>query len=364
MKILFVTLGNEELASSRTRVFQYLPYLSEQGIEFKIIRYNLSLDLWIFSNIGRNNFFNKVLFRGLMAIVYRLNVLYKTYNNFRILNSSPKVDVVFIQKAILPISVQKKLANLNPNIIFDFDDALYAAPKIYNVEGFLNILQLSKLVVIENKYNERYVHNYNKNTLIITGPIDCKKYDMKRAQVNELFTIGWIGSPSTTYYLDIIKGPLLRFKEKYGNVFQLNLVGASEVDFGDIIVNKFKWSLETENDLLSQFDVGVAPLYDDEWSRGKGGYKILQYMAKGIPPIVSPVGINSDIVVHGINGFHAITEEDWFASFEKLFLDKKLYDNIALNARKTVQDNYSVEHYAPALLSGIMAVLPRGKIEG
>jgi glycosyltransferase involved in cell wall biosynthesis len=119
------------------------------------------------------------------------------------------------------------------------------------------------------------------------------------------------------------------------------------VDIEGLAVRCLPWRAETEPDDLRALDVGVMPLSGDEWSRGKCGMKALQYMALGIPPVVSPVGVNTTIVRDGVNGFYARTEEEWIDRMALLLEDELLRRSLGQEARRTVEESYSARTHAP-----------------
>jgi glycosyltransferase involved in cell wall biosynthesis len=136
---------------------------------------------------------------------------------------------------------------------------------------------------------------------------------------------------------------LRRLREK--QEFELRVIGA-KVEIEGLAVRCLPWRAETEPDDLRALDVGVMPLPDDEWSRGKCGMKALQYMALGIPPVVSPVGVNATIVRDGVNGFYASTDEEWIDRIALLLEDEPLRRSLGQEARRTVEESYNARTHA------------------
>ena len=243
------------------------------------------------------------------------------------------------------------------NIIYDFDDAIYvnehnqSIPR-KNLKRLDFALKKANWITVENETNVNYAKICgNDNSIIITGPIECTRYSpKKKAEQRDELVIGWIGGPSTTKYLEIVKKPLQLLSEKYPN-FKLVLIGANGFNVEGLNIEIHPWALDTEVELLSKFDIGIMPLYNDIWCAGKGGYKLLQYMAMGIPSIVTPVGINDDILNIGNIGFKALSEEDWINSFEKLISDKELRLQMGKNARETALTHFSYEKYVNDLVN-------------
>lgn len=341
MKILFLTLGTEIVASSRTRVYQYLPYLNSRGFKTKVIAYTpqkitrLSNSSNQLSITGR---FMLKMIRMLKMSCFLLLV--------------PFYDIIFIQKVVLPLVLQTILKFMKVRIIFDFDDAIYTAHQVTNLTGrkerllmnrLIGIIKLSKCICLENIYTGKFASQYNKNIFLITGPIDTERYfPAKKGMDNDKVVIGWIGSSSTTPYLSILFPVFRRLCRTHPNAY-IKLIGATPINIPDVRVKQVDWDLETEVEDLQEFDIGIMPLPDDEWSRGKGGYKLLQYMATGMACIASPVGINGEIIEYGTNGFLASNEEEWFEKLSLLIENKDLIHNLGMAGRKTVEQRYSLE---------------------
>jgi len=259
------------------------------------------------------------------------------------------VDVLFIQKALLPIWVQNFLKSVQPNIVFDFDDAIYADTLNFDRNRIDHQLSFAKLAILENEETEKYAQKHNIRSVRITGPIDCQRY-LPRRHLNsyDRAIIGWIGSSSTTQYLRLIEEPLQIISKKKQNV-TLELIGAGHFVIDGVNVIEQKWSLNTEVELLHHFDIGIMPLFDNEYSRGKGGYKILQYMAMGIPSIASPVGINKELIIDGENGFLASDSNEWVEKLIYLLDNPEIRSNMGQAARKIALTKYSFDVNFPIL---------------
>lgn len=361
MNILFLTLGGPYYASSRTRVFQYCPHLEKKfNIRIKILRYQSGWDSWLYVHVCTTSFLNRLLFRFCLKGVFFFDIALRRIQLLRLFIGAPFYDLVFIQKVLLPIWAQNFLWRLNKKIVFDFDDALYAEGNLEDITRFNHILKLSKLVVLENDETDKYVKKICSNTVMITGPIDCGRYrPVERRKAPSTVVIGWVGSVSTTKYLALVQQPLKKLCDKYGNKVVFEIVGAYDSDFVFEGVNTRKqlWTLKDEVRYLEDFNIGIMPLFDDEWTRGKGGYKILQYMAMGIPTIASPVGINSQLVVVGKTGFLARTEDEWYTSLDQLIQNEILRKEMGGNARVLAEQYYSFEENTKKLVGKLNEVL-------
>jgi len=302
-----------------------------------------------------------------------------------------RYDVVFVQRVILPLGLERILKSLNDRVVFDFDDAIFAREEGVSggilsriVEkrssrGLPRMLRAAKCAIVENAYTMEYARRYARHVAVITGPIDTNRYVFdKRAEAQEnnflvpndglLVTdapspthhspltthqgersrglvIGWIGSPGTVRYLEALTGVLRQVAEKYPEVWVMVIGARFSVD-GVRVVHR-AWRLETEVEDLREFDVGVMPLPDNAWTRGKGGYKLLQYMAMEIPAVASPVGINREIVEDGANGFLAKDEEEWVEKLSLLIERPDLRKRFRRAGRRTVEERYSLDASVP-----------------
>lgn len=355
MKVLFFTQSNEICAASRTRVYHYLPFLEDAGISYKVIAMVTGF-MYKGAFIPSQNTLRKLVY-----IIFSL--LFNYIKSFYILLLAPYYDVIFIQRVMMPKIIGRALKRINSNIVFDFDDAIFAIES--DERNLINrlrvsrnrqclpfMLSISKIAILENEYNRRFAQQYIKDIRIITGPIDTERYQPKNKNVSggrsENITIGWIGSASTTMYLDSLKSVFKALFKKYKCT--LKLIGAANFDIPDINIVHIKWDLNTEVRQLCSFDIGIMPLPDDEWTRGKGGYKLLQYLAMGIPAVSTPVGINNEIIQDGVNGFLVNSEKEWIEKLSVLIENDDIRERFGSSGRRLVEERYSVKASAPRLL--------------
>lgn len=176
--------------------------------------------------------------------------------------------------------------------------------------------------------------------------ITTDRYQPKQKSAGEPPIVGWIGTPQTSRYLK----PLLPVFESIQKDLPVRFVavGAREVDFADTPVEAWPWSEESEVESIQQFDIGIMPLEDSPWERGKCGYKLIQYMACGVPVVASPVGVNVEIVVPDTNGLLADSAEEWGRALRSLLMaDSSVRDSIGRAGRERVEEWYSLEAQAP-----------------
>ena len=340
MKILFFTIGNEEVASSRTRAYQYLPYLRQQGIKCRLIFFTAPWQAKKVINMAKESLFIKLCGK-----------IYSFFKMVVFIISVPQYDILFIQRVLLPVIMQKFILLLNRNIVFDFDDAIYLADRWSNsfintnkfLKRFQYILKKSGCVVVSNEVLKKVASEFNSNIIILSTPVDTQKLTPKSDRnCNRRVVIGWIGSPGTTKYIESLKKPLELLAEKFP-FLKIKLVGSIPLQGWKINMFVKHWSLADEIKDLESFDIGIMPLTDDKWSKGKGGYKLLQYMAVGIPCVASPVGINKEIIEEGVTGFLATTPQDWIEKLSILIENGKLRNKMGTEGRKKAEAIYSYQ---------------------
>ena len=239
--------------------------------------------------------------------------------------------------------------------IFDFDDAVFV-PYVSPSNGYLSYLKfpaktkticrLATYVIAGNTYLADYARQTNQNVSIVPTTIDTDKYEFKpRRDDSHVPVIGWSGSFSTVQHLDSLAGAIkcLAKKER----FRLVVIGSPVYKLDGVDVEALPWRSATEVSDVRQIDIGIMPLPDESWSRGKCGLKALQYMALGIPTVCSPVGVNSEIIQDGVNGFLAATEDEWVEKLTQLLHDKTLRARLGAAGRETVEKKYSSAVQAP-----------------
>jgi glycosyltransferase involved in cell wall biosynthesis len=272
-----------------------------------------------------------------------------------ILPGSADVIFVYREAALLGPAWIEQVFGLRRPLVFDFDDAIYLTDtsqanawsrRLKSVTKVERICRVARHVTVGNEFLARYAKDWAREVTVIPSTIDTDVYQTQPRAQNHVPLVGWTGSVTTVPYLMALAPALRRLREK--REFELRVIGA-KVDIEGLAVHCHPWRSETEPDDLRALDVGLMPLPDDEWSRGKCGMKALQYMALGIPPVVSPVGVNTTIVRDGVNGFYARTEEEWIDRIAVLLEDEPLRRSLGQEARRTVEESYSARAHAPRM---------------
>lgn len=341
-KMLMITIGNFDHASSRVRAIQYIPLLENEA--------NL-LVKWI----PRISTKPKTLFSKLFIfpIKKRFSSLKRTYNLL-----FKKWDIIFIQKIFIPNWLLKKINKNGIPIIYDFDDAIYIEQKGQksNELRTSQMLKAASKVIISTHDLLPFCEKNNTKPIIITSAVDTERIKPIKKIYDEKITIGWIGSHSTTDFLKDINVPLKNISENYK--VRILVVGAMPgFQLKKLKIASKKWSLEKEADLINEMDIGIMPLPDTDYAKAKGGYKLYLYMSAGIPIIASPIGINSDIIKHGINGFLANSNEEWIKYLTKLIDNKQLREKMGESGREIIEENYSLNICFEKLNSSIVYLI-------
>ena len=264
-------------------------------------------------------------------------------------------DVIFVYReaALLGPAWIEQILSFRRPLVFDFDDAIYLTDtsqanawsrRLKSATKVETICRVARHVTVGNEFLAGYAKDRAREVTVVPSTIDTDAYQIRPRARNRVPVIGWTGSVTTVPYLLALAHALRRLREK--QEFELRVIGA-KVDIDGLAVRCLPWRAETEPDDLRALDVGLMPLSGDEWSRGKCGMKALQYMALGIPPVVSPIGVNTTIVRDGINGFYARAEEEWIDRIALLLEDDPLRRGLGREARRTVEESYSARAHAP-----------------
>ena len=346
MKILLLSRYSRLGASSRLRSYQYLPFLKSHGIDVAVAP--LLNDDYVKSLYMEEK---KPVFSILGAFIRRLGNL---------LNSN-RFDLVWIEYEIfpwLPAWMEMILTWAGIPYIVDYDDAIFhrydlnphRAVRTFLGNKINKIMKQAEIVIAGNLYlANSAIRAGTKRVEYIPTVIDLDRYSIKDRMNTDAFKIGWIGSPKTAKYLNLVKPAISHLYNK-GNI-SLSLVGSGRLELDDVPIKILKWSEETEVSDIQNFDVGIMPLPDNPWERGKCGYKLIQYMACGKPVVASPVGANTEIVEQGINGFLAGSTEAWQEALTILRNNPDLREKMGLAGRKIVEKKYCKQVTAPKLLS-------------
>jgi glycosyltransferase involved in cell wall biosynthesis len=325
----------------RFRFEQYLEFLEDNNFE---VNFSYLLNEWDDKHFyNKSSFFSKVYI--LLKSYIKRYIEVRSYNQY---------DVVFIYREAFFTGTtyfERKVAQSKAKLIFDFDDSIWLNDVsegnkkwewLKNENKTKEIIGVADLVFVGNQYLVDYVKQFNNNVKLIPTTIETS-YHYPNKDGRGKICIGWTGSSTTLKYFEDVIPILLKIKNIYGDKVSFRVIVDVEKYYNEIDVKTTPWSLSTEIEELNKIDIGIMPLPDDEWAKGKCGFKGLQYMALEIPAIMSPVGVNNEIIENGVNGFLADTKEEWVTVLSNLIESKSLRKEIGVNARNTVVEKYSME---------------------
>jgi glycosyltransferase involved in cell wall biosynthesis len=314
MKIIFLTHSSDQ--GHRFRVEQYFPYLRGQGVEPK----------WQPLSGSRMDRF----------------VIYKQLSSF---------DVVCIQRRLLHPLEFYWIRRRSSKILFDLDDAIMyrssSSPYPHSLSRRLKfrwMVKGSDVVTVGNQFlrSEVLKVDRKKEVFVIPTCVDMDLYPQKKKISNRSeIVLGWIGTKGNLKYLKKLEPVFETIRQRFPEV-KLKIVSNDFFDSGHLPIIKKPWKLEDENADLISFDIGLMPLHDDLWSRGKCGLKIVQYLSVGLPVVCTPVGINSDIIQNGENGFWAANDQEWVDRLSTLIQNPDLRYQMGLKGIEKVEKEYSL----------------------
>lgn len=357
IRVLFLTRYPPAGASSRYRVHQYLPYLEAAGIECEVHPF-MDDELYACSfSPGRTG---AKLFRTLVAILRRIWVL-RLYRQF---------DVIYMQRELLPFGppwLERCLKRSGARLIFDYDDALFIAKSSrYNALASLlrspgkvrELFGLVDLVVAGNNWLRDQAVTHGARAVTLEVAEDVERFRPRgRSEECEPVVIGWLGSTSTAKYLRLIEPVLHALATRYPTL-RFELMGAGDFSMEGVPWKSLEWSLAGEVAALQRWDIGLMPLPDEDWARGKSGGKARTYMAAGVVPVCTGIGYNLELIDHGRTGLLCRSNAEWRASLEQMIQHADVRSSIGQAAREAVRSRFSPRYIADemaALLRNVAA---------
>ena len=344
LRVLGLALYGPLAASNRYRLAQYKNGLHKNAIDLEV--HHLLDDTYL-----RNQFSGKKnSYFSLIKLAWK-----RVY----MLLSSHDYDLIILHCELLPMIpafIEKML--LKSPYIYDFDDAFFLRYRQGNLKNFNfflgnkfdSIISSASAINAGNKYLVDYAKKLNQNTNLFPTVVDTDRYYVNQTKESNIFTIGWIGSPSTSQYLAEMIGPLNELGKKIP--IQMIVIGGSAPEIENIAIREILWSEDQEIELINKFDVGIMPLPATDWARGKCAFKLLQYMACGVPVVASNVGANIDVVNSDV-GFLVQDKESWINALTQIHEDSRLRAELGYNGRALVEKKYSLSANLPILVEVI-----------
>jgi glycosyltransferase involved in cell wall biosynthesis len=342
MKILFIVpYPTGKAPSQRFRFEQYYTLLDSKGIHYEV-RPFLSDAVW------------EILYKPGRFHLKAWGIVAGLFRRFTLLFRLTAYDFIFIHREATPIGpafFEYTAARiLRKKIIYDFDDAIWIpnyseANSFFSfLKGYKNVKHICRYafkISCGNEYLCDFARAYNPNVAYNPTTIDTEHYhNTVNEHLNEKPVIGWTGSHSTIRYISEILPVLRKLETEFD--FTFKVISDLKPEFELKSLEYVKWNKTSEIDDLLSFNIGIMPLKDDKWANGKCGFKALQYMSLGIPALVSPVGVNTRIVDHGINGFVCANDSDWEQALRSLLSNRNQLIEMGKHTQEKVEKQYSV----------------------
>ena len=312
-RVLFL-IQDEKMPSSRVRVLNLLPELEKEGIHGHVMTYP--------RKIG---------------------------GKLRLMRKCMQFDITFLQKKLpspLDVILMRRFSR---KLVFDFDDAIYYRHDAQAVlesstrhQKFKFLVKRVDLVIAGNRVLSDYSGQLNKNIVIVPSAVETRNIPVKDYSLtSEKVVIGWVGGGVNLHHLKELSPVFQRLSKEYP--VELRVLSDRAIDIPAVDVKFIPWRLDIQEREIALFDIGVMPLPLNRHSEGKCGYKALQYMAAAVPPVVSDVGVNSDIVGHGNEGLVAKTNDEFYEALKLLIENRSLRQEMGIKARRKVESLYSVK---------------------
>ena len=323
MKILFL-IQDDNMPSSRVRVLNLLPGLEREGIQADVITYPKGVS-----------------------------------EKIKLIIQCKDFDAVYVQKKLLSPFDTTFLRRFAKRLIFDFDDAIYYKHDAEEVREsrtrnikFKYLVHNMDLVITGNRILSDYAKQFNSNVVIIPSSVETRNIPIKDYESpHDRVIIGWVGGGINLIHLKLLMPVLQRLSQEYN--IELRILSSKYFDIPLVKIKFIPWRIDIQKQEIALFDIGVMPLPHNKHSEGKCGYKALQYMAAAVPPVVSDVGCNRDILEHGKEGLLVSSIDGFYYAIKALIDDKDKRKEMGLNARKKVEKCFSV-HVVGKMLADVL----------
>lgn len=352
MNVLLLSKYGHLGASSRLRSYQFIPFLESRGI-------NVTVSPLLGDDYVTGLYWSKI---SLTAII---SAYLKRITRMLL---ARRFDVIWFEKELLPwLPAWFEISFLSYRIplVVDYDDAIfhnYDQHRLSVVRAFMGqkidrLMKRADMVIVGNDYlAERASKAGAGRVEYMPTVVDIERYDVIPTVIQNPVTIGWIGTPWSMRYLSSIEPVMTQISS--AGLARFVAVGADEKRIANLPVEVRPWSEGTEVSEIQQFDIGIMPLPDEPFARGKCGYKLIQYMACGVPVVASPVGVNASLVRDGVDGFHAVDLANWHEALHRLCVDASLRRRMGAAGRARVEAGYTLQVAGPrleALLRSVVA---------
>ena len=322
-RLLLLTVNDELGASTRYRVLAHLQALQSAG------------------------FHCEVRFPSQWALRGRLRRLWRAVDRTRDVLEPRRADLLFVHRKIYPVPLTKRLTQAASRRVFDMDDALDLPPPSRALDP-----------AERRRYRRRFEETVNAFDLVLCGNTELAgrlphdRFEVLPTPIDtEIFApscihrdpevLGWVGHSDNLGYLESLHEPLLELRRRHA-ALRLIVVADRPPSLPGIDVEFRRWSLDTELSCFDGMGIGLMPLDDSPWARGKCAFKAIQYMALGLPTVASRVGMNAEVIRHGDSGFLASGEREWVDELDRLLSDPDLAGRVGAAGRRRVEERYSL----------------------
>jgi glycosyltransferase involved in cell wall biosynthesis len=340
VKLLYFSKSSFIGPSSRYRIYQYIPYLKKAGID--VIVAPLFKEGW-FRILDLRQ-------RPLRAAARGLYSLMRFFVRIKDILSVCKYDLyVFEHQAFpyIPTLLERLAHKLNHKMLLEFDDAIYRT--FLHKKKIPRLIGMSRHIIVGNNFLRDYAQKFNTHVTVIPTVVDTGRYRPKKDyRLHGKLNIGWIGLAYNLPYVQELAKMLRKSRKEIGE-FVLTIISSQRFELDGVEVTFKRWRYDTEVQDIRCLDIGIMPLANDEWAKGKCGLKVLQYMACGVPVVASSVGVNCEIINDGENGFLAATDEEWLGKLALLAHDESLRRRLGQKGRETVEKHYSLRIWGPRI---------------
>jgi glycosyltransferase involved in cell wall biosynthesis len=350
IRVLALASYPVEAASSRYRIVQFIEPLATRGID---VTFSPFLDSALFAALYQPG-----------KLLPRLpRVLLRTLGRLGVLIAAARADVVFVQREAMlfgpPVIEWLASAVLRRPLVLDLDDATwipYASPVYGRMATLLKwpsktnrLIRMARVVTCGSPHIADYVRSRGAEAVVVPTVVDTRRFRPGAPHSNGALTIGWIGTHGTYPFFERLIPIFERLAREVP--FRLTIIGSGRerIDVKGVEVETRPWRMAAEVEDFQSLDIGVYPIAEDAWSAGKAGFKAVQYMAAGIPFVMSPVGVCATMGVEGQTHFAAVTDDDWLDALRRLIVDAKLRSEMAISARAFAEQHYDIETQAGAL---------------
>ncbi len=337
LRVRYYSKGTAADPGSRYRIHQYLRGLRALGVEVDVAP--LFGDGYVDIASERRAWRRAARRLGAAAVGYSRRVPDVLFRG--------GYDLVVVERQLfpyLPAWVEWPLFTGRAPVVLEFDDAIYLTP--FHGAKLARLAAAARIVIVGNAELARFVASRAREVAIVPTVVDVERYRPRAGHRDgDRLVVGWIGLPWNLPALERLARPLARLAREVP--LELRVISTAAPRIPGVAIRLVPWSAADEPAMLADLDIGVMPLPDDAWSRGKCGLKLLQYMAAGVPAVASPVGVNREIIADGDNGRLAAGDDEWFGALRDLARSPSLRARLGASGRRSVEERYSLTGWVP-----------------